>query len=394
MDESEFSEQWEQNDDDCDKHPLLPPEDRLWVHPSEAKNTPELHNLSSSRFGLPRFIRHKSLTTSQLTLVLVGILMGALLGTGEIAVVKHPTVARINQNEFAVKLPQELSNKISKISKAVTQIKTSSGSMWQAAIFVTSAKYLVTSATQLQPNETLFAKNAGRWERISVTALDPLTDSAILQPSKGASNFIGSYLPDTPPVGALDEVVAPSHNSSVNRLLMAIVSNASIPLSLSEKIYLANSIELTTESSSVPLGSLVLDPEGDPIGIVVKAVAIPSGLRIWASPLPSITRVASMIAAHNDQLHGYLGVEGLTTALPNGMPYSSGVIVTKVTPGSPAVSAGIAVGMIIVAVGSNLTPSLPVLQSVLESKAPGSKIQLLVLISGQTQVLNATLESI
>ncbi len=390
MGESDYPESWDKNNESEDPYPLLPPEDRLWRHPSEVRRAAS----NRIRSAAPKFgqaLLYRSPRTTLISILLAGLLTGIILGNGASSGGGSSKKSATNPVQFQVELPAQLSSKISKISNAVTQVRTSSGSIWQAAIFVTSSKYLVTSATKLQRNEVLFAKSSGRWKRLSVTALDPLTDSAILLMPGGRSNYVASYLPDSPPIGALDEVVAPSKNNASNRLIMAIVQNTSLPLSLTRNIYLPNAIELSTQVSDIPLGSLVLDPEGDPIGIVVKTLSINKNERIWASPLPSITRVASLISQHNNKLHGFLGVEGLTAALPPNAPFKSGVIVTNVSPNSPAERSGIKTGMFIVAVGSTPTTTLPLLQSVIESKSPGSQISLMVWMAGTVSIINTVL---
>lgn len=394
MGEPNNSDQWDANNEGDSPYPLLPPEDRLWLHPSEAHQVHELANKRRGWLNVNAWPLFNTPKASIALFLVASLAIGMMLATGTISVRKSPARASSNSKTISVILPKELSKKISTISNAVTQVKTRSGTLWQGAIFVMSSKFLVTSATELQQNETLFAKDAGGWKRLSVTALDPLTDSAILQMPAGRSNFVTSYSQDSPPVGALDEVVAPTEGSTHNHLVMAMVDQTSVPLSLTQTIYLANSIELSAQAGKVPLGSLVLDPEGDPIGIVVKTRStVADGLKIWASPMPSITRVAAMISQHKQELHGYLGVEGTTSALPKGASYKSGVIVTAITANSPAENSGIRVGQYIVAAGSSPTPTLPILQTILETAVPGTSIDLTIWLAGKTSNVRATLTS-
>ena len=375
---------WNEGDEtnSDEPYPLLPQPDRLWRHPSEASKSQDGSSPKKQRRSRSLFFRHPRRLLVAVSFA--GLLVGSALATAINSVTSVNTVSIRPRPAMAVVLPSGISAKIARISSAITQIRSSSGNVWQAATFITSANYLVTSAGTLTTNELLMVRDtANNWKALQVTAVDPLTDSAILQTQHGSTSYLSSYLTDSPPNGALEELVFPKRQQSGIVLTMAEVITNSTPLTLSKNFYVPNSIELVTQAKAIPLGTLVLDPEGDPVGIVVKTQAIKSGLTIYASPMPSISRIANLIAKHLGIRHGYLGVVGKTVPVGDNASYSSGVQINSVTAGSPADKSHLMVGGVIVSIDGNLVGSLPALQSTLLSSEPGSQVMIGVLVSGR-----------
>ena len=375
---------WNEGDEtnSDEPYPLLPQPDRLWRHPSEASKSQDESAPKKQRRSRGLFFRHPR--GILVAVSFAGLLVGSALATAINSVASVNSVSIRPQPAMAVVLPSGISAKIARISSAITQIRSSSGNVWQAATFITSANYLVTSAGSLTTNELLMVRDtANNWKALQVTAVDPLTDSAILKTQHGSASYLSSYLTDSPPNGALEELVFPKRQHSGTVVTMAEVITNSTPLTLSKNFYVPNSIELVTQAKAIPLGTLVLDPEGDPVGIVVKTQAIKSGLTIYASPMPSISRIANLIAKHLGIRHGYLGVVGKTVPVGDNASYSSGVQINSVTTGSPADNSHLMVGGVIVSIDGNLVGSLPALQSILLSSEPGSQVMIGVLVSGR-----------
>ncbi|KJF16005.1 PDZ domain-containing protein [Acidithrix ferrooxidans] len=382
----------EDGDDELGRGEILPPDDRIWMHPSEISF---LHLTSKRQSKLSRFKDrlYRFPISSVIVLLLVGIVLGASAQYGLTSMASaSPKVPKPTSNTYSsVVLPSELSKKISIEALAVTTIKTSSGSFWEAATFVNSSHYLVTSAAALKTNEKLLVKGKGnKWSMLSVTALDPLTNSAVLQSTNSSPNFIPPYSKDLPPVGALEELISPQQKGAKNKVITAEVKATSTPLTLSKSIYIPNSIELTTQSQNVTLGSLVLDPEGDPVGIVVTTKKIKRQVIIYATPMPSLIRITTMVAEHKAVSHGYLGVSGLTTNNPAPKSSGSAVKVTSIAPNSPAQLAHIAIGSYITSLNGLAITSLPQLQGILESTTPGTKVKLGLYMGSKRETITIT----
>ena len=376
---------WDDDDDsardgDQSSYPLLPPSDRLWRHPSEASPFGRFRRQDDSdRRG--RWNRRAARRT--LSLAAVAITAGATgtwaYNTAFVSPQPKPTGSQVD----AISLPAGISQKIARISSAVTEIKSPTGSLWQAATFINSSNYLVTSAGGLTTDEILLERvRTNAWQRLWVAAVDPLTGSAILQTTQPSPRFLSNYVKEAPQAGALDELVYPRKSSSGVFLKMAEVVSSATPLALGAKIYIPNTIELDTVTAGVPLGTLVLDPEGDPVGIVVKSQATPHGSKLFATPLPSIARITNLIKNHMGILHGYLGVVGKTVTNAGNDAYAGGVQIISIASGSPAEKAKLPIGSVIVTVNGAKIDSLPALQSILLSSEPGSTVSVGVENSG------------
>ncbi len=371
----------DQSNEENESYPLLPPPDRLWRHPSEAM----LPGDSSSRRRSRRTgATNRRTARTYLSLVFLALIAG-VMGAWSYQTMFSSAPPRLKPPPAnLVTLPAGISKKIQQISSAVIAIKSPTGTFWQAATFVNSANYLVTSGDGLSADEILLERShSNNWQKLWVAAVDPLTDSAILRTTQPSSQYISNYVKDSPQAGALDELVYPRKLSSGDILQMAEVVNVSTPLTLSAKLYVPNSIELDTTGVGIPLGTLVLDPEGDPIGIVVKTTPSKTGSKLYATPMPSIARITNLVENHLGVLHGYLGVVGKTVSLKGAGTYTVGVEITSITSGSPAEKAKLPVGSVIVTLDGSKVGTLPSLQAILLSSEPGSDVTLGIEISGR-----------
>jgi putative serine protease PepD len=87
-----------------------------------------------------------------------------------------------------------------------------------------------------------------------------------------------------------------------------------------------------------------------------------------------------------------LGVTAQTAANQQGQ--DTGIAIVAVTPGGPAATAGLRPGDVVTAINGRPTPSLQVLETMLTSYKPGSKITLTVERNGSSMNLSATLGSL
>ncbi|MDA8262598.1 MAG: S1C family serine protease [Actinomycetota bacterium] len=278
----------------------------------------------------------------------------------------------------ALALPAAMAQKVATLSAAVTMVRQTPGAATFAGTYLGASGYLVVPARGLAVNEKFQALGPnGTWGNAVVAAVDPLTDAAILRTAMASPSFLASYIKDSPAEGSIAFIIYHDSNGA-GRIVLADVISAGEPLNVSQKYYIPDAIQISYSSPSIPLGSLVLDAEGDPVGMVVKASSGNSGANAWATPLPSVGRITSLVVQHRGVLHGYVGVIGSTVTLTDGTKYAAGVKIDSVVPGSPAAAAKLPVGSVIVAVDGTEVPSLPALQSLLLSREPGSTVHLQV----------------
>ncbi len=369
---------WDNEDDpdESDEHALrqpLPPSDRVWRHPSEAAKLAELP-------PPPAKPGRRRLAIALVAAVALIALAAGVWSDGLRSMVggQSPTKAASSAPQPALELPPAMAQKVAKVGAAVTEVRTGPGGSAMAGTYLGASGYLVVPARGLAVNQKLQAlASTGKWASAVVAAVDPLTDAAILRTSSASPSFLASYIKDSPTDGSM-AVVVYADSKGASHVELADVVSAGEPLNLSQKYYIPDAIQIAPSSTAIPLGSLVLDAEGDPVGMVIQSTSSGSGPTAWATPLPSVGRITSLVLQHRGVLHGYVGVVGRTVTLTDGTKFAAGVKIDSIVPGSPAATAKLPVGSVIVAVDGTEVPSLPALQSLLLAREPGSTVDLQV----------------
>ena len=369
---------WDDEDDpdESDEHaigPLLPPPDRIWRHPSEAAKLAELPRP-------PAKPRRRKLAIVMVAVVALAALAAGIDSRGLRSIIGSQSPAKSASSAPAqtLVLPAAMAQKVAKLGAAVTEVRKGPGGPVMAGTYLGASGFLVVPARGLAVNQKLQALGSnGSWGSAVVAAVDPLTDAAILRTSNASSSFLASYIKDSPTDGSMAVVVYADSKGTAHVELAEVVS-AGEPLNLSKKYYIPDAIQIAPSSTVLPLGSLVLDAEGDPVGMVVQSSGGGFGPMAWATPLPSVGRITGLVLEHRGVLHGYVGVIGRTVTLTDGTKYAAGVKIDSIVPGSPAASAKLPIGSVIVTVDDTEVPSLPALQSLLLSREPGSAVNLQV----------------
>jgi S1-C subfamily serine protease len=111
-------------------------------------------------------------------------------------------------------------------------------------------------------------------------------------------------------------------------------------------------------------------------------------------PCETLRRAVEQILIHGGPRRGYLGVGTIPVQLPERVAPArsgSGLLVVSVEPGSPADSASVVLGDVLVAIGDQPVPRLRDLLHVLEERAPGERCTIQVLRGGEPRALEITL---
>lgn len=132
-------------------------------------------------------------------------------------------------------------------------------------------------------------------------------------------------------------------------------------------------------------GSPLLNMRGRVVGMVVSSVD--GGAACHALPATAIDKVASDYAAHGGLRPGWLGatVEPFVPSVDTSAP-----VVTDVAPDSPAKSAGLQPGDILVRIGNREIPSAPDAMDAAFYLKPGQAVDLVVRRDGDLLTLPAT----
>lgn len=147
-------------------------------------------------------------------------------------------------------------------------------------------------------------------------------------------------------------------------------------------------------------GGALVDADGRIIGVNVAIASGGSGESTgnigvgFSIPINYASRVAEELIANGEATHGFLGVsvtEGTRNAAQTDSSFSSGALVGRVEPGSPAEDAGLQVGDVITSVGTYTVTDPESLTAAVRIQAAGQQVPIEFLRNGETQTVDVTL---
>jgi S1-C subfamily serine protease len=218
---------------------------------------------------------------------------------------------------------------------------------------------------------------------------DPTTGLAVL---RVAGLEIAPITPaaSAPRVGHLALAVARSW-SNVVTASSGIVSVIGGPLPTGRRRAIDQVIRTTAPMHDGFAGGAFLDTAGGLIGIATAAEIRGLGVVIPAS---IAWKTAATVLEHGSLKRGYLGIAGQPVALPEGQRGGDGrehaLLVVGVTAGSPASTAGVLVGDILLEFDGHAVESPEELLDLLLGDRVGRKVPLKVLRGGKVQELSVT----
>lgn len=279
-------------------------------------------------------------------------------------------------NELAA-LSQELAAAVERAGKSVVAVHarphfSSSGVFWRSGVIVTAEHTL------------------RREEDINVTLPDGSKAPATLAGSDGGTDIAvlrvehqgipAGKAAAQPAPGHLALSIGRSENSGVNAT-WGIVSAYSGPWRTWRGGRLDAYIRLDLTLYPGSSGGLVVNTQGEPLGIATSALSRIAGLAIPAS---TVDRVVDEILSRGRVARGYLGVGLQPVDLPD---HQKGLIVLSVEPGGPAATAGILIGDILLALGGRATADTEEVQIALESHGVGKSVEATVLRGGASRTI-------
>jgi Do/DeqQ family serine protease len=149
-------------------------------------------------------------------------------------------------------------------------------------------------------------------------------------------------------------------------------------------------------------GGPLLNQKGEVIGVNTAIIQGAQGLG-FAIPIETAQRIAKQLIEKGSVSRAYLGIQMLTldpsvkkelNESPNSevkVTEESGVLVTRVVPSSPASSAGIRTGDVIVKINGENVASADTIQQFVEGKTVGDKLQIELKRNGQN--VNVSVEA-
>jgi putative serine protease PepD len=394
----EFQDDPDDSAPDADVPPpaWLPPEDRLWRHPSEVAR--HGHPQGASAFitapvPTPRRERRFAVTAGVVgvaavaTAVVVALtVMNAPGGTSstpnvtpaqETSFVTDPVVAGIT-SPLVDRMVDALRPSLIEISPV-----SGSGSAHMTGIVLAGGDLAVTSAAAVgRATRVDIVTSTGERRQVRVLGSDAHSGIAVVSTGGGLT-----------PAPFADAGVEPGElaiaaclcGSAVAAAAVGEVRKVGTATTLSSGTGLVDTIEADMPLGPAPLGGVLLDGQGQVVGVLDARVRTTSGRTGVFVPASLAVAVGHELATSHKVDHGWLGIK--CTDAPDG----GGARITAIMAGSPAATAGLHQGDIVEAVDSHPVDSLADLQASLYTSPPGTPVSLMLMRSGQDMMTTMTL---
>ena len=281
----------------------------------------------------------------------------------------------------------QLADAVSAASAAVVQVQ---GRRRPASGLVYANDVVLTTVRALGREDGLHVRrDDGRTLEAELAGWDPTTGLAVLRVA-GLETAPLAPSAAAPRVGHLALAVARSW-SNVVTASAGIVSVIGGPLPTGRRRSIDQVIRTTAPMHDGFAGGAFLDTAGGLVGVATAASIRGLGVVI---PAAIAWRTAATVLEHGSLKRGYLGLAGQPVALPEGQQGADGreeaLLVVGVTPGSPAASAGILVGDVLLEFDGHHVEAPEQLLDLLLGDRVGKTIALKVLRGGAATQLTVT----
>ena len=281
----------------------------------------------------------------------------------------------------------QLADAVSAASAAVVQVQ---GRRRPASGLVYADDVVLTTVRALGREDGLHVRrDDGRTLEAELAGWDPTTGLAVLRVA-GLETAPLAPSAAAPRVGHLALAVARSW-SNVVTASAGIVSVIGGPLPTGRRRSIDQVIRTTAPMHDGFAGGAFLDTAGGLVGVATAASIRGLGVVI---PAAIAWRTAATVLEHGSLKRGYLGLAGQPVALPERQQGADGrkeaLLVVGVTPGSPAASAGILVGDVLLEFDGHHVEAPEQLLDLLLGDRVGKTIALKVLRGGAATQLTVT----
>lgn len=364
--------------------PPLPPEDRLWRHPSEIGTraaTP-----GSDRRSTPWAIAGTAgLIGAVLTLGVVAMLGGLQTRTVERQVVERvafPPVAGTKTVGFEGEGGGGVVEVAERVSPSIARLEvTRSGEVGGGSgVVLRSNGYILTNAHVLADVLTVRVELAdGRQFDAEIVGTDELTDIAVIHID--AEDVAPAVLGQDVELRVGEPTVAigsPAGLQGGPSVTTGVVSALGRRVEGENEIVLHDMIQFDAPIAPGSSGGALLDARGAVIGITTAIAVTDVGVQGlgFAIPIDMARSIADELIETGEVQHALLGIKGNDLDMQsttNGQS-TEGALVVSVVEGSPAAQGGLAPGDIIVDLAGQPTPTWADLVRNLRAHEPGSEV--------------------
>jgi S1-C subfamily serine protease len=379
-------------EEDGPDFPWLPPDDRLWRHPSELQTNP----LPIVPATATRTTEHRMWTVALLAGVVGALLasgVGVAAGTFHHSTTVVRPVERVldttvdpqftqvaaipKQSDLVVSIADALRPMIVELLiNGNTGPANGSGVVFRSDGYVLTNNHVVAGANLV----TAVLAN-GRQLPAKVVGGDPETDIAVVKIDVTNQPVATLEPRPAPRVGQMAVAIgSPINMAAQPSISVGVVSAVGQDVSLSQGAQLIDMIQTDARIAPAASGGALVDSSAAVIGITTAVTptnssGTPGG---FAVPIETATSVASQLIASGRVTHGWLGVGGkdLDVDSANQLKVMGGGLVTQVDPGSPAAKAGLAPGDVITQLDGRSVVSMDSVVVALRNHRPGEQIDL------------------
>lgn len=368
----------------------LPPDDRLWRHPSELG--PVENVVAGTTTGGDRR------PVSIWGVALVAGLVGAALSLGVVAVAggwQSNVVQKSSIEKVPVRPVAELASSPSgvvgatrSVAPAIARLEftTDGGPTVGSGVLFRDNGYLVTDAHLVVAAKSVqVTLSDGRSLAGNILGSDKWTGVAVIKIDVDALPVatLGSAT-DLQVGESAIAIGAPEGASGGPSVTVGVVSALGKRVDSRDGVSLHDMIQTDAATASSSPGGALTDADGVVIGLITTVAPTNSGVALgFAVPIDVVRSVAEDIVTTGSARHTWLGVEGADG--------DGGARVTKVVGGSPAEQAGLANDDVIAAVDGTKITSMSALAVALRGHHSGDTISLVVNRAGQDLTMTATL---
>jgi len=328
--------------------------------------------------------------------------------TGTTVGATNPPVTLPGENSATIDVAAAVSPAVVRITTGAN-VDTSTGIIPQtgvgSGVIYDSAGWILTNRHVVEGSDTLAVElNDGRVLDGTVYGIDSLTDLAIVKVE--GTGLPTASLGDSSAlkVGQLVIAIGSPLGTYSNSVTSGIVSAKGRSITADGNQNLNNLIQTDAAINPGNSGGPLLDAGGNVIGINTAIAADSNGIG-FAIPIDIARPIMEQAVAGQPLARPYMGVVyralDVQYAEANSLPVSDGALVIPggppnaptpaVVPGSPADTAGVQEGDIIVKVDAQPIDGDHPLDATLSEFAPGDTVTIEVLRDGQTQSLSLTL---
>ncbi len=404
--------------EDPPHRPWLPPDDRLWRHPSELRST---GTPSGGVPGVPGRARRTPGGRLWTGLVL-GVVAGAVIASGVITGVNWLGPARTSsgggsnqvgapvttasavvpapgqpaQNHAAITAGPSLMGIVARVWPSIVTVDVTSGKghvRGSGLVFRRDGMVLTVARLLAGAMGISVISSSGQGETASVVGEDTDDGVAVLRVNHPlpSVNLAPTSAPTTGQVaiavGAADPVGSPPV------VTIGTIKAVNEQVRVSGGPPLLDAIDTDAPPGPAPGGAL-LDESGRVVGITTETTDQGSGAHWLAAPATLVDDAATQLVTKGKVEHAWLGISADDRApSTSGGSTPSGVQVLTVQSNSPAAAAGVLPRDVIDAVDGQPVPSILDLQGALRLRRPGAPVMLDVVRNGGHWPMHATLGS-